>query len=659
MSQVVRVKWVALREVVANHPDNHLMKVYFNRQSLSLLICGLLAVGSIATLACAQPNGADVPDNNRQDAPADQDVAGAEPAEAALPAQAPKIDKWNDAHSIPRNRQFSVSWPKLLIFWLLFLIWVRSVDWVNRDSQIHELGYGKWNLIMFLPFFLVVFFFVFPMFSPLPSFFPLGLGLLFVSYIASFSPYVVIHNKSVEGHQKIFTGDWFRYEIAQLANKVGIKIDAERKAEYEKGVNVDLLAIGAEEERDNQANLITARQSPGYLIVKELVANMVDKRVDRVIIEFTQQSVVERDHIDGVWHNGETRDRESGDVMLAVIKTLAGLDMNERRKKQVSRFGAGYNGTKYICPVTTQGVKTGERVVIDLLGGRREQFDTLEELGMRDKLAERWLELLGTGKGLFILSAMPAGGLTTATDVSLNQTDRLMRDFFAIEEESQREREIENIEVWTYNAAANETPALKLVPIIRKYPNVLIVRDFVDKKTATMLFSICKPASEVRDDRLVITNVHAKEAPEALLRMLQQKVPQRDFAEVVTAVLNVRLVRKLCESCKVAYDPSGELLKKLGIPVGKVGQFYRTPKTEEVDKPCLQCAGIGYRGRSGLFELLVVNQEIRRLLVKQPKLELLRKAARAAHMRTLQEEGILLVARGVTSLQELQRVLSL
>jgi type II secretory ATPase GspE/PulE/Tfp pilus assembly ATPase PilB-like protein len=181
---------------------------------------------------------------------------------------------------------------------------------------------------------------------------------------------------------------------------------------------------------------------------------------------------------------------------------------------------------------------------------------------------------------------MPAGGLTTLTDVSLEETDRLMRDFFAIEEESHREREIENIEVCTYDAAANETPVDPLVSIIRKYPNVLVVRDFVDKKTATMLLSICKPVNEVRDDRLIITNVQAKEAPEALLRMLQQKVPQRDFAAVVTAVLNIRLVRKLCESCKVAYEPSPELLKKLGIPVGKVEQFYRTPKAEEVDKPC-------------------------------------------------------------------------
>ena len=119
--------------------------------------------------------------------------------------------------------------------------------------------------------------------------------------------------------------------------------------------------------------------------------------------------------------------------------------------------------------------------------------------------------------------------------------------------------------------------------IARKYPNVLVVRDFVDVETAKMLFEICKPAKEILDDRLVITNVRAKEAPEALLRMLQQKVPQREFAELVTAVLNMRLVRKLCESCKVAYEPSPELLKKLGIPAGKVEQFYRTPKAEEVD----------------------------------------------------------------------------
>jgi len=164
--------------------------------------------------------------------------------------------------------------------------------------------------------------------------------------------------------------------------------------------------------------------------------------------------------------------------------------------------------------------------------------------------------------------------------------------------------------------------------------------------------------AEVRDDdRLVITNVHAKDAAEALLRMLQLKVPQRDFVAVVTAVLCTRLIRKLCDACKVAYVPTPDLLKKLGIPQSKVEALYRVPKPEEIEKPCKECGGLGFKGRTGLFELLVVDDQIREILLKQPKLELLRKAARMTGMRTFQEEGLLLVAKGVTSLAELQRVL--
>jgi type II secretory ATPase GspE/PulE/Tfp pilus assembly ATPase PilB-like protein len=165
--------------------------------------------------------------------------------------------------------------------------------------------------------------------------------------------------------------------------------------------------------------------------------------------------------------------------------------------------------------------------------------------------------------------------------------------------------------------------------------------------------------NEVRDDdRLVVTNIHAKEAAEALVRMLQQKkVPQRDFAATITAVLCTRLIRKLCNACKVAYAPTPDLLKKLGIPQGKVEALYRVPKPEEIERPCPECGNIGFVGRTGLFELLIADDKVREILLKQPQLELLRKAARMAGMRTLQEEGLLLVAKGVTSLAELQRVL--
>jgi type II secretory ATPase GspE/PulE/Tfp pilus assembly ATPase PilB-like protein len=126
-------------------------------------------------------------------------------------------------------------------------------------------------------------------------------------------------------------------------------------------------------------------------------------------------------------------------------------------------------------------------------------------------------------------------------------------------------------------------------------------------------------------------------------------------------VVNVRLVRKLCETCKEAYPPPAEVLKQMGLPAGRIESFYRPP-TKPIDpkhpeKVCEVCQGIGYRGRTGIFELLVVDDLMRSVLGSQPKLDALRDAARKSKHRALQEEGLLLVAKGVTSLQELLRVL--
>jgi type II secretory ATPase GspE/PulE/Tfp pilus assembly ATPase PilB-like protein len=298
----------------------------------------------------------------------------------------------------------------------------------------------------------------------------------------------------------------------------------------------------------------------------------------------------------------------------------------------------------------SQGVQNGERVVLRKLHDKGRPR-TYEALGMREGLKEQWEEIMGRDRGLVVFSALPGGGLTTLIDASLEETDRLMRDFVAIEEVNHREHEVQNIAVHTYDAAAGQTPASIIPTLVRLYPNVYIARDLVDAESATLLMN------EIADDRFVVTSIPARDAAEALLRLLQMKLPQKQFASVVTAVLYQRLVRKLCPDCKVGYTPPADVLKKLGIPAGKVQQFFRPPKPEEIEKPCETCRGIGYIDRTGIFELLVVTDQMREILAKQPSLDLLRKAARADGQRSLQEEGILLVAKGITSLPELMRVL--
>ena len=534
---------------------------------------------------------------------------------------------------------------KLISLSTVILIWVRGGDWINKDVQIFKLGWFRWNPIIFFPFLVVA---LLMLFLPLSTW--IRIAVLFVVFLFCWFPYVLTHNKNVQPHQTVLTSSWWRFAFASMASRVGVKVDRERKAEYEKGAPVDLMAMGAEDANADNANLLSARNSPGYLLVKDVVQEMVNRRSEKAMFDFTKQAVNVRYEIDGVWHNGVAMEREPGDVMLAVMKTLANLDIKDRRNKQKGRFGAKYEGKTFLCPIVTQGVPTGERVVVNRTVDKQ-SFASYDDLGMREGLQQQWKELMAADKGMVILSTLPDGGLTTITNVSLEDTDRLMRDFVAIEDVHHPEKELQNINVATYDPSAGETPATILPKVIRNYPNVYVCRDIVDAETADLLFK------EIRDDHLVVTTIHAREAGEALLRLLQKKIDAKELAALTTAVLYQRMVRLLCPECKVGYTPPADVLRKLGIPTGKVEMLYRPPKPEEIDKPCPACQGIGYIGRTGVFELLVLNDQIREILVKQPKLELIKKAARASRQRSLQEEGVLLVARGLTSLPELMRVL--
>lgn len=628
--------------------------IHFSLISTAAMVCAITACLPIlqAQTTLSEIGAANAARNemiNNGGAPPQQPAAapaGAPMDTAAAPATPPPVDKaaifQQQSHTLPLNIPLIF---KLLMTVGVVWMWVAAGDWVNKDSQIHGLGYQKWSLIHYLPFVLVGFILLF---IPIPMW--IKALVLFAVFFFTWLPYVLVHNRNVEPHETVLTASWWRFAMATVLGSIGIKVRSERKASYEQGAPVELLAMGAADVTANNANLLTARHSPGYLLLKDLFAEMVNRRADKVMLDYAQQGVTVRYEIDGVWHPGEPRDRESSDVMLAVMKTLANLNVKDRRNKQEGKFGAKFDGKAYFCLLVTQGVQTGERVVVTRVGEKK-QLVHYADLGMREGLQQQWAELMAADKGLVIFSALPGGGLTTMMNISIEETDRLMRDFAAIEEVNNREHDIQNVNVTTYDAAKGETPATILPNLIRTYPNVYILRDMTDVEAAKLLFR------EVEEDRLVITSIRAKEASEALLRFLQLKMPAKEFARSVTGVLYQRLIRKLCPDCKVGYTPPPEVLKKLGIPPGKVEQLYRTPKPEEVEKPCKTCQALGYLGRTGLFELLVVTDQMREILIKQPRLELLKQAARAAQQRSLQEEGVLLVAQGITSLQELQRVL--
>ena len=228
-----------------------------------------------------------------------------------------------------------------------------------------------------------------------------------------------------------------------------------------------------------------------------------------------------------------------------------------------------------------------------------------------------------------------------------------------MEDEDNREPEVENVDVTTYNLKEGETPDKILPKIIRKQPDAYVVRDLTNVETLKILCGLVTD-----DQKMVVSSIGSKEAVEALIRVLMMKIPAKDFAPAVIGVLNQRLIRKLCEACKEPFEPQPKLLQALGIPAGKVPVLYRekqypAPDSGEEVEICQECGGIGYKGRMALFELLKVNDQLREALIKQPKLEVLQKVAKASGHHSLKDEGVLLVVQGVTSVTELQRILKL
>lgn len=438
---------------------------------------------------------------------------------------------------------------------------------------------------------------------------------------------------------------------------VSAKAD-EEKLPHEYFPPITFSAAGADNSAQ-QANLIQARQSPAFTHAMALAAEALVRRCDSIMLDFTREAVTVNFSIDGLWVAMPPRDRPTGDAMLACFKQLANLNVAERRAKQEAKFGAEFQGNKYNVFFLSQGVPTGERVNIKILP-KKAKFARLEELGMRDKMIEQYKQLINRDTGLVILSAPPGNGLTTLWNVGLQGADRFVRDFVSVEDKRSTDEEIINVNQVKFDGAAGETPDTALPKMLLKQPDVVVLPEPTNAESLRLALEYAE-----RDEKMVITRASAKEAVEAILRIAQLKGPIDLIAKQLTMVVNMRLIRKLCE-CKQAYEPPPQLLQKLGIPAGRVQVLYREwqppppdPNAKKQEEPqiCQKCNGVGYLGRTGIFEMLVMNDQLRDALVKTPKLEILRQIARQTGNRTIQEEGILMVAKGDTSIQELQRVL--
>jgi type II secretory ATPase GspE/PulE/Tfp pilus assembly ATPase PilB-like protein len=236
--------------------------------------------------------------------------------------------------------------------------------------------------------------------------------------------------------------------------------------------------------------------------------------------------------------------------------------------------------------------------------------------------------------------------------------DRFTRDVVNIEDAVLATEAIENIVLVQYDSSKGETPLTVLPDALFKEPHALIVRDMSSLKT----LQLC--CQEVDMHRLFVTTTRAKDGVEAILRFLATEISPQQFISRLNGVINQRLIRKLCPMCKEPYQPSPQLLQQLGLRPDQVKEFYRTrtplPEHEERKRGiCPNCNGIGYRGRTALFELLVMSDSVRELILSNPDPNLIRQQFAKEGQTGFLYEGIHLLIKGETTVEEFSRVMKM
>jgi type II secretory ATPase GspE/PulE/Tfp pilus assembly ATPase PilB-like protein len=282
---------------------------------------------------------------------------------------------------------------------------------------------------------------------------------------------------------------------------------------------------------------------------------------------------------------------------------------------------------------------------------------------MRDKMIEQFKADLNS-EGTIVLVTAPKGeGLSTTWNMTLNSADRFVRDFQMVEDQTKAEPEVINVNPNFYGGDTGLTQVQMVRKIILKEPDVLIFAELPDQDAFAMAVE-----QVTKQEKQVILRCVAPGAMEALVQVISQhKECAETIIKRVVCVSTQRLVRRLCDTCKVGFEPPPQLLQQLGIPVGRVAVLYQPfvppPIEEQVDEngkpapiePCRTCGGRGYFGRVAIFEMLRPSDKLRAALAKTNDLAQLNAIAKADGHKGLQAEAVLTVARGLTSLDELKR----
>jgi len=389
---------------------------------------------------------------------------------------------------------------------------------------------------------------------------------------------------------------------------------------------------GAQEDIEHLKDM--ASEAPVIRLVNLILQRAVEQRASDIHIEPFENQLKVRYRIDGVLHDAEAPPVSSSAAVISRVKIMARLDIAERRLPQDGRIMLRIQGKELDLRVSTVPTSFGESVVLRLLDRQTVQFD-FPSLGFDGQRLTAFLDLLERPHGILLVTGPTGSGKTTTLYTALSRLNTAERKIITVEDPV--EYQLEGINQIQVKPAIGLDFAGALRSIVRQDPDVIMIGEIRDLET-------CRIAIQSSlTGHLVLSTLHTNSAAASITRLLDMGVESYLIASTVSGILAQRLVRRLDPASRVAFEAPPELIAEHGLD----------RLTEQ--RPILLYRG-DYHGRSALTELLVMNDELRSLLMRHADAATLEQAARRAGLRTLYEEGLRQALAGITSLEEVLRV---
>ena len=398
-------------------------------------------------------------------------------------------------------------------------------------------------------------------------------------------------------------------------------------------------AAPEEEEETSDDFLTSAEDAPIVRAINQIIAQAVQQQASDLHIEPQEHDVRIRFRLDGVLNEVMRIPKSLAPGVVSRLKVMAELDIAEKRIPQDGRMTVRVEGRPVDLRVATVPSVWGEECILRVLD-RSDGLLTLEDLGFLEDTLEQYTTSFRKPYGAILVVGPTGSGKSTTLYSTLSVVNDIARKIITVEDPVEfRLAGISQIHV---NPKTGLKFATALRSILRSDPDVVMVGEIRDTETARIAIDAAMTG------HLVFSTLHTNDAPSAITRLIEMGVEPFLVASSIECVLAQRLARKLCPKCKAEYDPPPEVLKEVGVRDPNA-VFYRA-------MGCNNCSGTGYRGRIALVELMAMSEEIERLAVDRSSSDEIRRLALAQGMRSLREDGMRKVERGVTSLEEVLRI---